>query len=109
MKTWKHSVRIKHLFKPNTTPELIVKLCSELISQLNPILNIYETSDEDGADSIFYKLESIITELESLRDDALENFNLEDEFYNQELEDQFNYIMVDLYDLGDSNKLIWIT
>ena len=47
-------------------------------------------------------------EWENLRDDALENFNLEDEFYNQELEDQFNSIMNDLYNLGDSNKLIWI-
>ena len=108
MKTWKHSVYIKHLFKTDTTPELIVKLCSELITQLSTILGKYETSDEDGADIIYYDLEDIITEWENLRDDALENFNLEDEFYNQELEDQFNSIMNDLYNLGDSNKLIWI-
>ena len=109
MKEWKHKIRIKHLFTTDATPELIVKLCSELITQLSPILGTYETSgDEVDADSIFYELEDIIDFLEDLRDDALENYNLEDEFYNKELESEFNSVMEDLYNLGDRNKLIWI-
>jgi len=65
MKQWKHKIKIKHLFEDETSKELIVKLCNELLRQLNPILKKYETSD-DG-DTIFYELETLVDNFEFLK------------------------------------------
>lgn len=109
MKQWKHKIAIKHLFEDETTPELIVKLCSELIRQLNPILNHYSTSD-DG-DMIYYELELIIDNFDFLRELA-DGTIPEDKWssygFDGDFEEEFNGYLNELYDLGDSDKLIWI-
>lgn len=109
MKQWKHKIKIKHLFEDETSKELIVKLCNELLRQLNPILKIYETSD-DG-DTIFYELETCVDNFEFLKnlaDGTIKSKNWDSYGFDGDFQEFFNDYLNQLYDLGDSNKLIWI-
>lgn len=106
MKQWKHTIKIKHLFEDETTPELIVKLCNELERQLKSILKKHENDWQ-----IYEELEICIDNFIFLRNLA-DGTIKEDEWYNfsfyGNFEDEFNGYFSQLYDLADTDKLIWI-
>ncbi len=109
MNNWKHKIKIKHLFEDETTPELIVKLCDELIRQLDPILKGYETSD-DGDDT-YYELEAVIDNFEFLKglaDGITPMSDWKEYGFDGNFEKEFDEYMSELYDVANKGKLIWI-
>lgn len=106
---WKHKIKIKHLFEENTTPELIITLCNELIRQLTPIMEKYGTSD-DG-DDIYYNLEMCVDNFEHLKNlanDSISKDTWAEYGFMGDFEEEFNDMLSLLYDVADENKLIWI-
>lgn len=108
-KKWKHHIKIKHLFEDETTPELVVKLCDELVKQLKPILDKYATSDDE--DDIYYELELHVDNFEFLRslaDGSIEEKAWSEYGFDGDFEEEFNGYLSQLYDFADQDKLIWI-
>jgi len=121
---WKYKIKIKHLFKNETTPELIIILCNSLINQLNrikesiqkPINNIVE----DEIDCFSNNIEEIVdsfTFLKKLANNSIPESDWDVYSFDGDFESEFNMILSSLYDLADTRilskndvqeKFIWI-
>lgn len=111
MTPWKHKIKIKHLFTDDTTPELIITLCDELVRQLTPIKNKYESSDGEDDNFIYYELEDIIDNflfLKELATNKIVESEWDEYSFDGDFESLFNEYLGSLYDLADYKKLIWI-
>ncbi len=119
---WRNSMKVKHLFEDETTPELTATLCTTIIGHLKRIKAREEKSNltEDSKYHIDTELDELIGHFEWLRDLATGTIP-EDEWkdydFNGDFEKWFNDYMSQVYDLGDtrvvttgdvSEKFIWI-
>ena len=104
---WQHKIKIKHLFESETTPELVIKICTELNTQLEKIKKKYENKN----DGIYEELEINIDNFEFLKhlaDGTIPEQDWADYSFYGDFEKEFNGYLSQLYDLADENKLIWI-
>lgn len=119
--TWKYKIKIKEHFDKETTPELIIKLCTILVKKLDKILyDSQKTLHEDSIDNIWYELEEIKDSFEfllHLADGTIEESEWNNYGFLGDFEGWFNDYLEQLYDIsdtviqlknGDKNKLLWI-
>jgi len=128
---WRNSIKIKHLFEDDTTPELIVTICDSLIGQIKSIRekekkgNLTQDSKDDIDDKLFEVLDHFEF-LKNLAEGAIEGNESEQRIPEEEwdnysfdgnFEQWFNDYLSELYDLGDERvdnthnireKFIWI-
>jgi len=119
---WKYNIKIKHLLKTETTPEIVSNLCTSLVYQLKKIQDQVQKSNLriDEAAQMHSELETCIDNFEFLDNFATGKIPKEEwdnySFYG-EYEDWFNDYFEQLYDLADcrvitkqniSEKFIWI-
>ena len=119
---WKYKIEIKHLFSEDTTPELILELCTKLARDLSKILETTDTSNitKDSIDDFWYELEECRDNFDFLRQLANGSINKsewEDYSFDGDFESWFNDYLEQLYDVadtkitlknGDVEKLLWI-
>ena len=119
---WKYKIEIKHLFSEDTTPKLIVELCTILFSKLNVILDHSQKSDivEESLDDFWYELEEVTDNfdfLKRLADGSIKEEEWEDYDFEGDFESWFNDYLEQLYDIADTKvilkngvkeKLLWI-
>ena len=111
---WRHTVKLKHLFTDEPTHEAIDVLCRSTVTQLRSIATA-ENSRRDQKDDT--ERDYLIERLESLADSfngligAVEGETIQDR------EDEFNYQLCELHDLGDTKielrdgglqKFLWV-
>lgn len=120
---WKYKINIKDEFENNTTPELIIKLCSSLEKQINKILESSQKSNisEESVDDFWYDLEEVKGHFEfllSLADGSIKEDEWEEYNFDGDYEEWFNDYLNQLYDVADTKitlksgvkeKLIWIS
>ena len=119
---WKYKIEIKHLFKEETTAELIATICTELVNQLDVILNISQKSNitVESVDDFWYDLEEVKDNFDFLRqlaDGSIEESEWDNYSFDGDFEEMFNGYLEQLYDIGDMRitlkngnieKLLWI-
>lgn len=119
---WKYEIKIKHLFSENTTPELIVELCTKLVVELDRILVKCQSSNisEEYLDDFWYELEECRDNFDFLRqlaDGSINKSEWEDYSFDGDYESSFNDYLEQLYNVADTkitlkngevNKLLWI-
>ena len=119
---WKYKIEIKHLFKENTTAGLVATICTELVNQLDVILNISQKSNItiESVDDFWYELEEVKDNFDFLRqlaDGSIEESEWDNYSFDGDFEEMFNGYLEQLYDIGDMRitlkngnieKLLWI-
>lgn len=111
---WRHRINVKSLFTNETTHESIDKLCSAVVAKLNLVIKA-ESSRRDQKDGD--ERDYFVGQLENVREsfDMMEGAG-EDETVD-ERQDNFNYILSELYDIGDMKielrggglqKFLWV-
>lgn len=103
---WLYTIKIKDDFEDETTPELIVKLCSILEYKLNKVKGSVEKSSlkEDEIDYICQELEETadnFTFLKHLADGTIPEDDWDDYSFYGDFEEDFNGYLSQLYDLAD--------
>lgn len=119
---WKYKIEIKHLFSEDTTPEIIIELCTIIVSKLDKILEKSQNSNisEDSIDEFWYELEGVKDNFDFLRqlaDGSIEEDDWKDYSFEGDFESWFNDYLEQLYDIGDikimlkngtKEKLLWV-
>lgn len=120
---WKYEVTgVKELFEDETTPELIIKLCSHIIPQLTKIANSVENSNIDDGEKYLHsaELEELADNfafLKELADGTIKKEDWDDYSFEGDFEGWFNDYLSQLYDIGDyrvrlkngdTQKFIWL-
>lgn len=94
---WRHTIKIKDLFDEDTTHELVNQLCQSAITQLRKIQQIESSRkdvlDDDEKEYYFSKIDELVDSFDCLTDDEMDI---------DDLETEFNGVLSDLYDLGDT-------
>jgi hypothetical protein len=122
LNTWKYRISIKDLFSENTSPELIVTLCSSLEKQLTSLIGKVQVSNltTDEKDDKEMKLNDLLSNfqfLKQLADGSIKEREWSNYSFDGDYEDMFNGYMDELYDLSDEHarnikgeleKFIWI-
>ena len=122
MSNWRYKIHIKHLFKDETTPELVAEICASLVYQLKHIKERVENSTDIDGDAFFIcdELEMNTDNFDFLRKMATQEIpedKWDDYSFNGDFEEEFNGYLNQLYDLGDERirlknglieKFIWI-
>lgn len=120
---WRYKINIKNQFEDETTPELIITLCTSLVKQLNSIKTKLVESDridEDDKYNFEDKLSDEIGNWEHLMhlaDGTIQKDRWCDYCFSGDFQYEFNGYLSQLYDLADerillknniSEKFIWI-
>lgn len=119
---WRNSIKVKHLFTDDSSPEAIATLCATMVSHLKRVKSREAKSNltEDSKNHVDSELDELIGHFEFLGDLATgkipetewNNYSFDGDF-----EEWFNDYMSQVYDLGDTRvmttgnvqeKFMWI-
>lgn len=96
---WRHKIRIKHLFEGESTHELIDRLCQHAVKEIKGVIENEELrrDQKDDVERGYF-----ISRLQNLESDFDVNIGAGEDETVEDRQAQFNYMLSELYDVGDT-------
>lgn len=98
MSPWRHRVKIKDLFVDDPSHEAIDALCERAVKQIDAVI---KSEQERGDQKSEGERDYFIQQLDNLKIDFGVNIGAAEDEMVEERESQFNYMLAELYDIGD--------